>query len=201
MPLTDTVHDWLSGNLDGTIQRDDLDRTYAFPHRLNARREVTRQCVEKSGPEESALWNVEFFDEAGATILDCGHTVARRVLARARLYGKNGATGTVAYNATLYLRQDCRLAKFAKSLYGSELELYVRWGIREIQLRAHDDGPVVWVQRFNFQPTEPELLRYRYRDWARTHREAAPEPPSRPADYPAPFLSRQQGLMLYKVLP
>jgi len=74
-------------------------------------------------------------------------------------------------------------------------------------MSALEDGPVIWIRRFAFLPSEPEVFEEKYREWAR--RKAmlqqqgpvpSPEPPERLEDYPEDFLRTQAGLMLYKVL-
>jgi hypothetical protein len=195
--LTPDVSTWLAQNVGGRVDEGDLERTYAFEHPLNASRELRRQGVERRSPPEHVLWHVEFFDPAGGRVLE--RPLARKVFAAERLFGRMPAVGAVAYNAMLYLREECRRQRFGRTVYASEAELYERWGIREIHMRALEDGPAVWVRHFGFLPCEPEVLAQAYVEWAPRHGHQ-PDPPSRAADYPAPFLSEQQGLMLYKVL-
>jgi len=174
--LSADVTGWLSRSLVRPVEERDLDRAYAFQHPLNAKRDLVRHLVDRRG-----------------------RPLARKIYASLPLYGSMPAAGAVAYNATLYLRAGCRRQGFAKALYANETELYVRWGIREIHMRALGDGPAVWVKHFGFLPCEPEALAQAYADWAAA-RGLAPEAPSRPSDYPDPFLSEQEGLMLYRVL-
>jgi hypothetical protein len=192
----DVVH-WLTQNRGRHVEDADLERAYSFEHPLNATRELRRQGVERRSPPEHVLWHVEFFDAAGERVLE--RPLARKVFAAERLFGRAPGLGAVAYNATLYLRPECRRQRFGTAVYASETELYERWGIREIHMRALEDGPAVWVKHFGFLPCEPEALAQAYLDWAARH--GLPrQPPARAADYPAPFLSEQQGLMLYKAL-
>ena len=197
MLLSADVTTWLSRSFGRPVDERDLDRAYAFQHALNARRDLVRHGVQRRSPPEHVLWHVEFYDHHGEQVLD--RPLARKIYACLPLFGEAPTAGAVAYNATLYLRPECRHQGFGRSLYASEAELYVRWGIREIQMTALEDGPAVWVKHFGFLPCEPEALAQAYADWAAL-RGLATEAPSRPADYPAPFLSDQQGLMLYKVL-
>ena len=197
MRLSAEVRTWLTQNLRGHVEEDDLSRAYAFSHRLNATRELRRHGVERRSPPEHVLWHVEFFDPAGERVLE--RPLARKVFAAERLMGRVPEVGAIAYNAMLYLRPDCRRQRFGAAVYASESELYGRWGIREIHMRALEDGPAVWIKHFGFLPYEPEALAQAYLDWAPRHG-LPPKPPIRAADYPGPFLSEQQGLMLYKVL-
>lgn len=196
MRLAEHVVTWLRGHLGGAVERDDLERTYGFEHFLNRERVLAKQSIVTVGPDECALWHIDFFDDTSERILET--PLARKVYTGKPLYGRD-ATGAVALNATFFLRPDCRGKKFGRAVYGSERELYARWGIEEIHIRAVQDGPAVWVKKFGFLPAEPEVLAQQYLEWAARAGEPL-EPPDDPANYPRPFLSRLAGLMLYKVL-
>jgi GNAT superfamily N-acetyltransferase len=190
---------WLRDGLERAVDERDLDVTYAFAHPLNERRALKRQSIERPPrpTSESALWHVEFYEGAGRPVLE--GPLARRLWCAAPLWSTPGSRGAVALNARFVVRDEFRRRGFAQAVYASERELYSRWGVREIQLTATDQGPVVWVKSFGFLPQDPELLAEQYRGWAaRTGRPA--EVPDDPKDYPAPFLSGCYGLMLYKVL-
>jgi hypothetical protein len=198
MLLEAHVVTWLREGLRGPVDERDLDRTYAFEHPLNAQREIARQSIQRPpGAPESFLWHVRFYVSVGQEVLN--GPLARKLYPRAALWSDPGTRGVVAYNARLVLREELRGRGFARSVYTSEHDPYSRWGVREIQTRAEDQGPLVWVKAFGFQPKQPELLAEQYRAWAIRNARPA-EPPSDPRQYPAPFLSTCHGLMLYKVL-
>jgi hypothetical protein len=197
MRLEPHVVSWLRERLHCAADESDLATTYDFDHPLNHDRSLVRQVVDRMTPEESVLWHVEFRAPDGVVVLD--GRLARRVFSSTALFASRGRTGIVAYNARFQVRAEFRGQQFARSVYASERELYRRWGVQEIQLRAVDDGPVVWVKSFGFQPQEPEFLAEAYRSWATRNGRPA-DPPDDVTMYPEPFLSTCQGLMLYKVL-
>src|SRR5260370_32310530 len=104
--LSSDVTTWLSQSLGRQVEARDLDWTYAFQHALNARRELTRQGVQRMAPPEHVLWHIEFYDKPGERVLD--RPLARKIYASAPLYSKAPTAGAVAYNAMLYVREDCR---------------------------------------------------------------------------------------------
>jgi GNAT superfamily N-acetyltransferase len=155
-----------------------------------------RQSIEPPLSDQ-VLWQIEFFEQSGGRVLDS--PLARKVFGSRSLYGERNRIGAVAYNAAFYLRPESRRRGFGRTLYVSEENLYRRWGIREIQMRAMEDGPATWIKHFGFVPREPALLAQQYRDWAQ-RRGLPVDPPAQSADYPDPFLSSCNGLILYKVL-
>lgn len=193
--LGEAILSWLHAKLDGRGQEDDLERTYAFSHELNAD-QILKKCTNLPTYED-LLWWVGFLCRDKAEVLDA--PLARRLFPNQRLWSMPGAAGPVALNGHICVRSEFKRRGFARAIYQAERELYLRWGVREVQIRALGDGPSVWVRHFGFLPKEPELLENRYSEWAARNGRSR-EPPPTAADYPEAFLSTHQGLMLYKVV-
>lgn len=189
------ICEWLRENLQVVVSDDDLATTYDFAHAFNAHRELAKQQTSSVG-DENLLWQIEFFDANGAKPLEA--PLARRIFAAVKLYSVR-AKGVVALNAHLALRAGNEKQGFGRVIYAREDELYRRWGVREIHLKALGDGPIVWIKKFNFVPQRPQFLAEEYRAWAPRNGYSA-TPPTDPINYPDAFLSHHEGLMLYKVL-
>jgi hypothetical protein len=142
------------------------------------------------------LWWICFLDAQGAEVLE--PPLARKVFAAAPLWS-TGERGPLAYNAALYVRQQFRRQGFATVVYAREDDLYRRWGLREIQITAVQEGLVVWIKRRGFRPRFPALLAAEYRYWA--ERRGLPvAAPASSHDYPDEFLLTRQQLDVFKVL-
>lgn len=186
---------WLK-QLPGAVAQDDLDVAYGFAHPLNRSRELAKEILSKSGDDEHLLWWIKIFNADQEQVLDA--PLARRVYASTQLRSVPvRANGPVVYNALFKIKDAHKRQGFAKNLYAAEGQLYQKWKLREIHIDARDDGLVVWVKHFGFQPRFPKVLRNDYIAWARRHRRDA-EPPARPEDYPEDFLRSRDSLELYK---
>jgi GNAT superfamily N-acetyltransferase len=192
------VLDWL---LETGFQAavDDLSITYSFAHPLNHQREVVRQSLSLPPRDPSALWGIQFFAEDGQQLLDRGD-LCRKVFSSLVL-AAGGGRGRVAYHATFYLKPQFQNRGFGGAVHQSELALYRKWGIREIQLTAFDEGRVVWPRKFGFRPIPilESILHAEYPAWAARNR----KDPSRRdniLEYPDEFFLSRQQLDMYKVV-
>lgn len=167
----------------------DIDRTYSFKHDLNAKRELRR-----AGHDRGLFrWHVLMSDASGVCIFEDAAPLARSV-GHVRLHGERGSAGLVAINDYFALTAHNRRRGFAAALYAAEKELYERCSVREIQLIATRDGPVVWIKKFGFLPSKPGFLASAFRS------RYARDVPADVQDYPDDFLAAHPGLQLYKVL-
>ena len=187
---------WLRSSVSGVVDELDLDRTYRFQHDLNASRCLERQHAS----ERDFLWRLLFFDGHGSGILN--EPVARKLCAALPYWGRRGV-GPVAFNARFSLKECYWGQQFATAVYASERDLLLRWGIKEIQMVATDNGPAVWTRRrFGFRPKDSGALAEKYVSWANRQRgDVQLEPPTDPAEYPLDFLRTVSELFLYRTLP
>lgn len=173
--LTDGSVEWLRGALTGPVDALDLDATYSFDHELNGSRSLARQMHS----ERDLVWQLLVY-EPGGDCLFCpeGGPLARKIVAAAPLYGgSRPSTGPVAFNAAFFLKREFRRRGFGTAVYAHEGDLYRRWGIREVQINATQDGPVVWLKR-GFLPKEPGSLKTLYPSWAARNGYDPTPPPS-----------------------
>lgn len=188
--------EWLA-KLPGEAAADDFDRCYAFEHRLNAERRLTKEHVFTSGHREHFMWWLEILDHAGERILE--GPLSREVLRSEVLHGRPGAEGPTVYNHLFKLKEYARRQGLGTLLYNAEGELYRRWGLSEIHMTAMDDGLEVWVKKLGFLPVNAGALAAEYPGWARARAHPL-EPPLNAVDYPSEFLRSRNQLDLYKVL-
>jgi hypothetical protein len=173
---------------------DDLQRAYSFEHPLNARRTLKRAWIDSYARATKFRWHLLFFEPTGNCILESRIPVARSATI-AQLVSVE-TEGLVAANETLYLDGQYQNRRFATALYGAEMELYMRWGVQEIWLRAQRDGLVVWMKpEFGFIPIDRKFFRRRYEAWRR-----GSTLPADPIEYPEAFLKELQDVQLYKVI-
>jgi GNAT superfamily N-acetyltransferase len=192
--LADDDVAWLATELGRVVEAHDLERTYDFDHEMNRRRELAE--ARRDPAKREFVWKLWFFDGAGTSVLES--PLARKVLGAAPLFSGVPRVGSIAYNALIFVRPEFRRRGFATAVYLQEHDLYLRWGIHEIQMRAQRDGPVVW-RKFGFVPADPEVLAAEYPGWARQRKLTTEVPPTF-AEYPDDFLISRQEIVMYKVL-
>lgn len=196
MHLSGESIEWLRRRCNADAAQDDLERTYAFPHALNARRTLKRDQV---CPKTEAIyyWWVEFQSPNNENVL--AYPLSRKLYPDHQLASRAGATANVAVNAVFRVVDQFKRQDFARGVYRAEADLYKKWKVAEIQLNAIDDGCVVWIKKFGFEPKDPEVLEEDYPTWARMNN-LEPTVPARAADYPDAFLRSRQELHVYKVI-
>ncbi len=169
----------------------DLATTYAFEHPLNAEQLLAFQRVEF----DEFTWGVWI---RSTTCFVVEAPIMRRISPNCGLLGSE-ASGLVAFNEACMILQEFRRNKLGRAVYTAEERLYRAWGVREIQMRAAEQGRWVWVRKFNFLPSDPGTFAEAYADWA-VGEGVDPSPPEKAADYPEAFLSTLPPIILYKEL-
>jgi hypothetical protein len=174
--------------------RLDLAEAYSFEHPLNSSRELQTLWAGRT----RVFWGIDFFDPSGNKVLE---VPLGRNVGPAPLFETPGRDGLVAVNDIFRIRPTYQRQLLSKAVYARENELYRVWNVSEIQVFAMWDGPVVWVQKEDFLPRDPDLVADQYAEWAKEQNLNA-HPPEHPRDYPESFLRTfsEKGLALYKVL-
>jgi GNAT superfamily N-acetyltransferase len=144
---------------------------------------------------------ISFHTEQGEPILD--RDLERWLCDNKRLLGRSGRS-KVAYRVKFYVRRNFREKGFAQYILAREEELFRRWGAKEIQVTAMDDGRWVWTrEKFGYRIPidEFEFLQQRYSEWQRETGVTDVERAVALADFPKEFLlSAARSLSLYKDL-
>jgi GNAT superfamily N-acetyltransferase len=196
MVLSANNIEWLR-ELPGTVHESELEAAYSFEHPLNQSRRLVRETLSLDAGDANLLWWIEFRTAEQEEILD--PPLARRIFKDTALASASG-NGPVAQNALFMVKEQFRSKGLAKSLYEGELQLYKKWGLKEIHISARDEGCVVWPKKFGFIPRAPRYLEENYVEWARRRHIELPATLPNVSDYPEEFLRSRKSLDLYKVI-
>jgi hypothetical protein len=194
--LSGPTVEWLRRCCNADAADDDLERTYEFPHALNGKRTLKKEQVCPT-TQSFLLWWIEFFTSERQSVLE--YPLSRKYYPDHPLASRAGARANIAFNAVLRVADQFKGNGFARAVYGVEEQLYRKWKVAEVQLNAIDDGCVVWIKKFGFEPKDPEVLKEDFPGWARMNK-LDPTVPERAADYPDSFLRSRQQLHVYKVI-
>jgi hypothetical protein len=199
MTISSESLDWLHSVGVTSANTGDLDDAYSFEHELSGRPPLVTDRVHVA-PDgtKTLIWRVMFRTAEDLPVLEV--PMSRRLFAEWPLSGGH-ETGLVVRLGSFRVRSEYRRRQLARAVRPAEESLLRRWGVRELQMLATDDGPAVWIKKFGFLPAQPEILKIAYKEWA-ARPGASPDTdfPLTPADYPWKFLLSRGALDLYKVL-
>jgi GNAT superfamily N-acetyltransferase len=186
------------------ISEADVRRTYLAAPTLqidDAKTDISFQVSTKTADGTRVDYLVGFRTSTGEPILETA--LQRWLCNNKRLLGQPGRS-RVAYRVRFHVRSNFQGKGFAYYILMREEDLFRRWGAKEIQVTAMDDGRWVWTRRqfgYSMPVADFQLLQQRYIEWQRETSAAAIVRAKTMFDFPRAFLlSAATGFALFKSL-
>jgi GNAT superfamily N-acetyltransferase len=186
------------------ISQTDVQRAYLVEPKLgikDAKTKLSFQLLTGTQDGTRVIYVVFFHTETDEPILE--KDLERWLCDNKRLLGQPGRS-KVACRVKFYVRRNFQAKGFALYILGKEEELFRRWGAREIQVTAMEDGRWVWTRPkfgYSIPIVDFQLHQQRYIEWQRETGVATVVRAAALADFPREFLlSATSSLLLYKEL-
>jgi hypothetical protein len=186
------------------ISEADVRQSYLVEHRLgidDGKTTFSFQVLAKTADGTRVNYQVLFYTDMREPILE--KDLERWLCDNKKLLGQPGRS-RVAYRVKFYIRGNFQGKGFARYILVQEEELFRRWGAREIQVTAMDDGRWVWTRaRFGYSVpvADFQFLQQRYIEWQREASTTAIKRAETLADFPKEFLlSSASAFALFKSL-
>jgi len=186
------------------ISEADIRDTYSAAPRLgidDGKTVLSLELLLKTTDGNKVTCFVSFYTEQDEPILETD--LQRWLCDNKRLLGRSGRS-KVAYRVRFYVRRNFQGKGFARYILAREEELFRRWGAREIQVTAMDDGRWVWTREkfgYSIPVADFDLLQQRYVEWQRERGAVDINRARVLSDFPKDFLlSATSSVPLYKDL-
>jgi GNAT superfamily N-acetyltransferase len=186
------------------ISEADIRETYLVAPRLgidDTKTIFSFQVLERTADGTRVICQVSFRTDTGESVLD--KELERWLCDNKNLLSRPGRARVVC-RVKFYVRRNFQGSGLAEYILRQEEELFRRWGAKEIQVTAMDDGRWVWTRAkfgYGIPVVDFNLLQQAYKEWQRATNAPVIHRADTVADFPRDFLlSGATGFALFKRL-